>query len=117
MKAPAAGACWAFIDDRLALFTYGFYPEPLRWRVNLSFVLLALAIVPVLYDKLPYRRYGLWYSAIFPFITGWLLVGGFGLEPVDTDQFGGILLTLILGVTGISFSLPIGIALALGRHS
>jgi general L-amino acid transport system permease protein len=117
MKAPAAGACWAFIDDRLALFTYGFYPEPLRWRVNLSFVLLALAIVPVLYDKLPYRRYGLWYSAIFPFITGWLLVGGFGLEPVDTDQFGGILLTLILGVTGISFSLPIGIALALGRQS
>ncbi len=117
MKAPAAGACWALIDDRLALFTYGFYPEPLRWRVNLSFVLLALAVVPVLYDKLPCRRYGLWYSAIFPFITGWLLVGGFGLEPVDTDQFGGILLTLILGVTGISFSLPIGIALALGRQS
>jgi general L-amino acid transport system permease protein len=44
-------------------------------------------------------------------------VGGFGLETVDTDQFGGIMLTLILGVTGISFSLPIGIALALGRQS
>jgi general L-amino acid transport system permease protein len=121
MAAPGAGACWAFIDDRLALFTYGFYPEPLRWRVNLSFVLLILAIIPVLYEKMPGRKYGLWYSAIFPFITGWLLVGGevngFGFEPVDTDQFGGILLTLILGVTGISFSLPIGIALALGRQS
>ena len=121
MAVPGAGACWAFIDDRLALFTYGFYPEPLRWRVNLSFVLLILAIIPVLYEKMPGRKYGLWYSAIFPFITGWLLVGGevngFGFEPVDTDQFGGILLTLILGVTGISFSLPIGIALALGRQS
>ena len=44
-------------------------------------------------------------------------MGGFGLNPVETDQFGGFMLTLIIGVTGISFSLPIGIALALGRTS
>ena len=117
MPSPASGACWAFIENRFSLFTYGFYPEHLHWRVNLSFVLLVLALIPVLYEKLPYRKYGLIYSAIFPFITGWLLVGGFGLETVDTDQFGGIMLTLILGGTGISFSLPIGIMLALGRQS
>ena len=117
MSSPGEGACWAFIKDRIALFTYGFYPPELRWRVNISFLLLALAVVPVLYEKLPKRKYGLIYSAVFPFIAGWLLVGGFGLETVDTDQFGGIMLTLILGVTGISFSLPIGIALALGRQS
>ena len=76
MATPGAGACWAFINDRLALYTYGFYPAPLRWRVNLAFVLLILAIIPVLYEKMPGRKYGLWYSAIFPFITGWLLVGG-----------------------------------------
>ena len=117
MAVPEDGACWAFIKGRIQLFIYGFYPHPLRWRVNLSFVLLVLAIVPVLYDKLPGRKYALWYAAAFPFIAGWLLVGGFGLTPVDTDQFGGILLTLIIGVTGISFSLPIGILLALGRRS
>jgi len=117
MSSPALGACWAFIENRLSLFTYGFYPEHLHWRVNVSFVLLVLALIPVLYEKLPYRKYGLIYSAVFPFITGWLLVGGLGLEKVDTDQFGGIMLTLILGVTGISFSLPIGIMLALGRQS
>ena len=117
MPSPALGACWAFIENRFSLFTYGFYPEHLHWRVNLSFVLLVLALIPVLYEKLPYRKYGLIYSAVFPFITGWLLVGGLGLEKVDTDQFGGIMLTLILGVTGISFSLPIGIMLALGRQS
>ncbi len=117
MAVPEDGACWAFIKGRIRLFIYGFYPHPLRWRVNLSFVLLLLAIVPVLYDKMPGRKYGLWYAAAFPFIAGWLLVGGFGLTPVDTDQFGGILLTLIIGVTGISFSLPIGILLALGRRS
>ena len=117
MAVPEDGACWAFIAGRLKLFIYGFYPQPLRWRVNLSFVLLVLAIVPVLYDKLPRRKFGLWYAAAFPFIAGWLLVGGFGLTPVETDQFGGIMLTLIIGVTGISFSLPIGILLALGRRS
>jgi general L-amino acid transport system permease protein len=117
MVYPDAGACWAFIIDRVQLFTYGFYPPDLRWRVNISFLLLALAVVPVLYEKLPYRKYGLIYSAVFPFIAGWLLVGGLGLETVDTDQFGGIMLTLILGVTGISFSLPIGVVLALGRQS
>ncbi len=117
MAVPEDGACWAFITNRLRLFIYGFYPQPLRWRVNLSFVLLVLAIVPVLYDKMPGRKFGLLYAVAFPFIAGWLLVGGFGLTHVDTDQFGGILLTLIIGVTGISFSLPIGILLALGRRS
>ena len=117
MEVPEEAACWAFIKDRLRLFIYGFYPQPERWRVNLSFLLLILAIVPVLYDKMPGQKYGLLYAAAFPFIAAWLLVGGFGLTPVDTDQFGGILLTLVIGVTGISFSLPIGIMLALGRRS
>ena len=53
MSSPGAGACWAFIKDRVELFTYGFYPAELRWRVNISFILLALAVVPVLYEKLP----------------------------------------------------------------
>ena len=117
MEVPEDAACWAFIKNRLGLFVYGFYPAPLRWRVNLSFVLLIMAIVPVLYDKMPGRNFGLLYAVAFPFIAGWLLVGGFGLSPVETDQFGGIMLTLIIGVTGISFSLPIGVLLALGRRS
>ena len=51
--ATADGACWAFVNERLRLFTYGFYPAEERWRVNLSFVLLCLALVPVLFDKIP----------------------------------------------------------------
>ena len=61
MSSPALGACWAFIENRLSLFTYGFYPGHLHWRVNVSFVLLVLALIPVLYEKLPYRKYGLIY--------------------------------------------------------
>ena len=117
MEEPEGAACWAFIKGRIQLFIYGFYPHDSRWRVNLSFILLIMAIVPVLYDKMPGRKFGLWYAMAFPFIAGWLLVGGLGLKVIETDQFGGILLTLVIGVTGISFSLPIGVLLALGRRS
>ena len=41
----------------------------------------------------------------------------FGLQPVASDQFGGFLLAITIGVTAIAFSLPIGILLALGRQS
>ncbi len=116
-RAKADGACWAFVNERLRLFTYGFYPAEERWRVNISFVLLCFAVVPVLFDKVPYRTYGLYYAIAFPFIAGWLLIGGYGLTPVPTDKFGGFMLTLVIGVTGIAFSLPIGIVLALGRMS
>ena len=117
MEVPEEAACWAFIKGRLNIFIYGFYPVAERWRVDLSFLLLVFAILPMLYDRLPGRKHWFWYVAAFPFLVGWLLVGGFGLTPVETHQFGGFMLTLIIGVTGISFSLPIGIALALGRTS
>lgn len=116
-RAKAGGACWAVIRERLSLFTYGFYPEAERWRVNLSFALMIPAIIPILFDRAPLRRYSLHIAAVFPFVVGWLLVGGFGLVPVETDQFGGFMLTLVIGITGIGFSLPLGILLALGRQS
>ncbi len=123
-KAAGDGACWAFIGERFKLFTYGFYPVTERWRVNLSFIMLCLAIAPVLFDKIPFRKYGLYYAIAFPFIGGWLLIGGsflglpfLSLPVVATSEFGGIMLTLVIGVTGIAFSLPMGILLALGRQS
>jgi general L-amino acid transport system permease protein len=40
-----------------------------------------------------------------------------GLPVVDTQLWGGLLVTLVISITGIVASLPIGIALALGRRS
>ena len=40
-----------------------------------------------------------------------------GLQPVLVIHWGGITLNILLAVVGISLSLPIGIALALGRRS
>ena len=40
-----------------------------------------------------------------------------GLPPVETRLWGGLLVTLVVAITGIVASLPLGILLALGRRS
>jgi len=112
-----SGACWAFVTKFSGLFVYGFYPEVERWRADLSFLLFFVAVAPVLFDNIPHRGKFLIFSLLYPFVAGWLIVGGWGLEYVPSDKYGGFLLTMIIGVTGITFSLPLGILLALGRNS
>jgi general L-amino acid transport system permease protein len=115
--ARAGGACWAVIAARFDQFAFGFYPASERWRPVLAFVLLVPALAPVLARKLPCRRPLLAFSCLYPFLAGWLIHGGPGLPEVETKLYGGFLLTLVIGVTGIAASLPLGIALALGRRS
>ncbi|MFQ5567725.1 MAG: amino acid ABC transporter permease, partial [Paracoccaceae bacterium] len=110
-------ACWAVINERFNQFLFGFYPAELYWRPVLAFVLLGVALVPVLFDNVPFRNYGLMYAAVYPVIAFFLLWGGLGLQPVESAQMGGFLLAITIGVIGIAASLPIGILLALGRQS
>lgn len=42
------GACWSFIKVRLGVFTYGFYPEVERWRINLMLLILGFNLFPIL---------------------------------------------------------------------
>ena len=111
------GACWAIIYVRFYQFMYGFYPREEVWRVNLSYIMLAVAIVPLLFDKFPFRKNFLKFTYVFPIIAFFLLNGGLGLEPVSTNKWGGLLVTLVLGCTGIALAFPLGIILALGRRS
>ena len=70
------GACWAVIVERFDQFIYGFYPEALRWRVNLAFLGMLLAFAYALFDGMPGRPWGLIYAAVFPVIAYWLIWGG-----------------------------------------
>lgn len=118
----SSGACWALIGVRANQFFFGFYPPEELWRVYLCGLILILAILPVLFDKIPFRKLLFINTALLP-ITGFFLLSGTGagedalLTTVETPQWGGLLLTLVIGVTGIVASFPIGIALALGRRS
>ena len=229
------GACWGVIRDRWQQLLFGFYPKELYWRPILSFVLLFIALIPVLFAMISRRmnwflllavlalgafQIGgvvgmilavilavgaayvgfqlvstnkadraeqiaagakrlpnpLIFSVLYPFIAPWLLWGGsfwlpivallgfvlgwaamrltapvigtlgatilaflvpvlwwlfaaagfaevahgvlpLGIEAVESRLFGGMLLSLTIGVVAISVSLPIGIVLALGRQS
>lgn len=66
-------------------------------------------------------------AVILPIIW-WLFLAGtvaeaigsilpIGLEPVQSRDFGGFMLSILIGVVAIGCSLPIGIVLALGRQS
>ena len=109
------GGCWAVINERFNQFMFGFYPSELYWRPLLAFALMFVAMAPVLFSALPRKM--LWLSAAYPVVAYFLIWGGIGLEPVESSQIGGFLLSVIIGVTGIAASLPIGIVLALGRQS
>lgn len=114
-----SGACWAFVDAKLQQFLYGRYPLDERWRVKLVALVFVILLVPMLIGKLPHKMLNaVLLFIVFPVFTYFLLVGGsFGLRYVETSLWGGLLVTLILSVVGITVSLPMGILLALGRRS
>jgi len=113
------GACWVFIHARFGQFMYGLYPHELRWRINLALVIGLLTILPMFLRSLPRRGgYIAAWAVAYPVIVWFLLYGGFfGLERVETRQWGGLTLTLIIASVGIAGALPLGILLALGRRS
>ena len=117
MEPELGGACWAIIFVRFYQFIYGFYPVEEVWRVNIVYCLLVVAIAPLLIEKFPQRKYFLYFTFVFPIIAYFLLAGGLGLNTVSTKQWGGLLVTLVLGFTGIALAFPLGIILALGRRS
>ncbi len=113
------GACWPFIAAKFPQFIYGFYPGSERWRVDTTFAMGAILLAPLLVPRIPYKgANALLFFGIFPIAAFFLLVGGgFGLPHVETRSWGGLLITLVVAVTGIVVSLPLGILLALARRS
>ncbi|MCI0431725.1 MAG: amino acid ABC transporter permease [Rhodospirillales bacterium] len=112
------GACWSMVIARFQQFMYGFYQYDQRWRIDLTFILFFGAMIPLLIERVPGKKYlAIFLFGIFPFVAFFLLYGGLGLPVQETRLWGGLTLTLILGIIGIVFSLPLGILLALGRRS
>jgi len=85
------GACWPFVRAKFSQLIYGFYPEPERWRVNLTFILAAILLLPLLIPRLPAKSInaGLFFLA-FPVIAFFLLHGG-GLQGFGVSWTAGIL--------------------------
>jgi general L-amino acid transport system permease protein len=85
------GACWPFIEAKFDQLMYGFYPEPERWRVNLTYLIAAVLLLPLLIPRLPAKglNAGLFFFA-FPVVAFFLLHGG-GLRGFGVSWTAGIL--------------------------
>jgi len=85
------GACWPFIQAKFTQFIYGFYPEAERWRVNLTFILAAILLLPLLIPRLPAKglNAGLFFGAL-PVVAFFLLHGG-GLGGLGVSWTAGLL--------------------------
>jgi general L-amino acid transport system permease protein len=87
------GACWPFVAAKFNQFIYGFYPAAERWRVNLTFLLGAVLLLPLMIPRLPAKglNAGLFFAA-FPIVAFFLLRGGglsgFGVS-LATDLLSG----------------------------
>jgi general L-amino acid transport system permease protein len=113
-----SGACWVFVKARFAQFMYGFYPPAERWRVNVAGILVCGPIALLLWRGLPYRRaFAAAAVLVLPPLVFWLLAGGLGLVPVETREWGGLMLTVFISLYSALIAVPMGIVLALGRQS
>ncbi|ANK85615.1 MULTISPECIES: amino acid ABC transporter permease [unclassified Rhizobium] len=169
----SGGACWGVIRDRWPQLLFGFYPAQMYWRPVLAFLLLFVALLPILFSGASRRL--AWFSTVFPGLAYFLIWGGsiwfpvsvyagfvfavligtatkgmntgvqaalallgclfwwfaaatpverllenaipLSLSAVPSHELGGFLLSVVIGVTGIALSLPMGILFALGRRS
>jgi general L-amino acid transport system permease protein len=92
------GACWPFIQAKFLQFVYGFYPEPERWRVNLTFILAIALLAPLLIPRLPAKglNAGLFFIAL-PVVAFFLLHGG-GIRGFAIAWTEGFLSSLADGI-------------------
>jgi general L-amino acid transport system permease protein len=113
----AAGACWSVISMNYRFILFGFYPYDLQWRPFLAMMIL-FGLLFYSRERNHWKRPLAYAWIIGLFTMGLLMKGGIlGLTSVESTQWGGLPLTLLLAVFGLTAAYPLGVILALGRRS
>ena len=131
------GMAWGLKDNPVArnialgvtaiAAAFAFLPYSME-RMGLDVRLLLLAGIPAMFVGYALARWTplgtglrITIAGVVIFLLSLVLLRGLpgvpGMQPVAVIYWGGLMLNLILAVGGITLSLPIGIALALGRRS
>jgi len=100
------GSIWGPIAVALG-FVIGFYAYKFLAESYSLLATLAAIVLPILY----------WLFIAGPLASGLTSILNIGLPFVESKDFGGFTLSIIIGISGIILSLPLGILLALGRQS
>lgn len=111
------GACWSIIPNNIRFIIFGFFPQDQQWRPGLAMLLL-LALVFYSRDRDHWKTSLAWLWLVGLVVMGTLMHGGvLGLPVVETSQWSGLPLTLMLAFFGMVAAYPLGVLLALGRRS
>ncbi|MGC6083930.1 amino acid ABC transporter permease [Enterobacter hormaechei] len=114
----AAGACWAVIGEKYRPIFFGLYPYEQQWRPALCLIIWFSTVGLSLSPACWHSRYlwPLWIIALAAMSC--LMNGGvFGLQPVQSGDWGGLPLTLVLFSGTVIIGMPVSVVLALGRRS
>jgi general L-amino acid transport system permease protein len=77
----ASGGCFSVLSERWNQLLFGIsYPQDGYWRPTLAFILLFVAIAPVLFSSVPRKLFIV--TGLYPFIAFWLIWGGTILVPL-----------------------------------
>ena len=113
----AAGACWSVIPANIRFITFGFFPHDQQWRPLIAMIML-VGLLFFSQDRKRWKKSLVYAWTAGLIIMGLLMKGGLlGLKPVESSQWGGLPLTLLLAIFGLTAAYPLGVILALGRQS
>lgn len=114
----ADGACWAVVGEKHRPMLFGVYPYDEHWRLVVALIVYMITITLTLTPRC-------WNLKIL--IPLWIVGGGtvalmlwgglLGLTYVDSSQWGGLPLTMVLFTGTVVLGFPVSILFALGRRS
>lgn len=111
------GACWSIIPNNIQFILFGFFPGGQLWR-PITAIILLLTLVFYSKSSKHWKKSLAWLWLVGLIVMGTLMHGGvFGMPVVETSQWSGLPLTLMLSLFGMVAAYPLGILLALGRRS
>jgi len=111
------GACWSVIATNFRFILFGFFPHDEHWRPLIA-ILILCGLLFYSRNRNHWKKHLLYAWIIGLVVMGVLMRGGiFGLSSVETTQWGGLPLTLLLSVFGLTIAYPLGVIFALGRQS
>ena len=96
-----SGACWTYIKVWIRRFMYGMYPNGEQWRINLSFISLALLGSVGYFATDKFKKYlTLYYVVIYPLIAFLFIFFFISGGPVFFDFSYGIIAAIISIIFG-----------------
>lgn len=98
------GACWGFVNARFDQFMYGPYEPAFYWRPNLVGIIMIVGLLPIMFDKIPGRKYTAPFMLLaFPWVAVALLHGPIEMTTLSSPIGWAVYLALLVGGVALGF--------------